>query len=61
MFTIIRMTDVVAQANSEDNNWGNYNQFMPGGYLEDLWIYTKELDFTTSLINNYRTSNGETR
>ena len=55
------MTDVVAQANSEDNNWGNYNQFMPGGYLEDLWIYTKELDFTTSLINNYRTSNGETR
>lgn len=31
---------------------------MSGGYLSDLWIYTKQLDFDTPLGTDYRTSDG---
>lgn len=33
--------------NSQTNNWGDYETRPIGGYLDDLWIYTKVLDFST--------------
>eukprot|EP01036_Dinobryon_divergens_P033211 gene33211-42946_t len=33
--------------NSQDNNWNIYYTRQRGGYLDDLWIYTKVLDFKT--------------
>jgi hypothetical protein len=47
-----------AQANNASNIWNNYDQFMPGGYLGDLWLYTKILDYKTQKGENYRTSDG---
>ena len=45
------------QPNSQDNSWTDYSTYPPGGYLQDLWIYTKELDFSP-LAEPYRTTNG---
>jgi hypothetical protein len=44
--------------NSQDNNWGTYNTRPIGGYLDDLWIYTKYLDFSQP-GQSYRSNNGE--
>lgn len=33
--------------NSVSNDWGANNTRQPGGYLNDLWVYHKELDFIT--------------
>jgi hypothetical protein len=32
--------------NSQNNDWGNYSARPAGGYMNDLWIYTRELDVT---------------
>jgi hypothetical protein len=32
--------------NSQDNNWDSYVTRPKGGYMDDLWIYTKVLDFS---------------
>lgn len=34
--------------NSESNDWSDYTTRPSGGYLDDLWIYTKWLDFVTN-------------
>jgi hypothetical protein len=34
--------------NSEDNGWTNYSARPHGGYMNDLWIYTRMLDNSTS-------------
>lgn len=44
--------------NSQDNNWDDYITRPIGGYLDDLWIYTKYLDFGVPGLT-YRTNNGE--
>jgi hypothetical protein len=46
--------------NNQDNNWGLYNTRPLGGYLDDLWIYTKYLDFSQP-GQSYRSNNGERR
>ena len=51
-------TPIHFQSNSQYNNWSNYDTYMSGGYLSDLWIYTKQLDFDTPLGTDYRTSDG---
>jgi hypothetical protein len=43
-----------SQANSEDNDWKNYDERPFGGYLNDLWIYTKVLDYS-EFKNDFRT------
>lgn len=30
-----------ATDNSEANSWSSYAEYPKGGYLEDLWVYTK--------------------
>jgi hypothetical protein len=34
--------------NSQSNNWENTKNRKMGGYLSDFWVYSKELDFTTT-------------
>ena len=46
--------------NNQDNNWGLYNTRPLGGYLDDLWIYTKYLDFSVPGAS-FRSNNGEWR
>lgn len=47
-----------APDNSQDNNWSNFNTMENGGFLNDLWIYTKQLDFITIPGSTYKTTNG---
>ena len=47
-----------ALANSQDNNWGVYDEFPPGGYMDDLWCYTKILDLKSVPGQNYRSNDG---
>ena len=44
--------------NSQDNNWDVYASRPRGGYLDDLWIYTKWLDFSYP-GQAFKTNNGE--
>lgn len=44
--------------NNQENNWGIYETRPLGGYLDDLWIYTKYLDFGVPGLT-YRANNGE--
>lgn len=44
--------------NSQYNNWDVYITLPIGGYLNDLWIYNKYLDFTTPPGDGYRTAYG---
>ena len=44
--------------NSESNSWENYDSLPPGGYLDDLWIYTKQLDLETTPGETYKTALG---
>ncbi|RYY89739.1 hypothetical protein EON63_00140 [archaeon] len=46
-----------SQENSQDNNWSNYTTRPRGGYLDDLWIYTKYLDYSNP-GEGYKTNNG---
>lgn len=43
--------------NSQENNWSSYITRPHGGYLNDLWVYTKELDFSFP-GENYKKSYG---
>eukprot|EP00981_Chlorochromonas_danica_P008064 scaffold1949_cov176-Ochromonas_danica.AAC.7 len=43
--------------NSYENNWASYITRPVGGYLDDLWIYTKYLDFSYP-GEGYRANNG---
>lgn len=31
-----------ATDNSEANSWSSYAEYPKGGYLQDLWVYTKK-------------------
>ena len=44
--------------NSQDNNWDSYITRPIGGYLDDLWVYTKTLDFSFP-GQTFKTNNGE--
>jgi hypothetical protein len=46
-------------ANQESNNWGNYDLYPSGGYLDDLWIYSKFLDFVTTPGETFKTNDGK--
>ena len=45
--------------NSQDNNWSKYQTRPVGGYLDDLWIYTKILDFSDPEAVQFRATNGK--
>ena len=45
--------------NSELNDWSNYDKRKPGGYLNDLWMYTKELDAQTIAGSTFKKNVGE--
>jgi hypothetical protein len=47
-----------SQENSQGNNWGSYITRQNGGYLDDLWIYTKDLDFDTVPGSTFKKNNG---
>jgi hypothetical protein len=47
-----------SQENTQDNNWDTYVTRPIGGYLDDLWIYTKYLDFSFP-GQTFKTNNGE--
>jgi len=47
-----------SQENNEDNNWEDYLTRPIGGYLDDLWIYTKYLDDSFP-GQTFKTNNGE--
>jgi len=44
--------------NSQDNNWNQYKTRQKGGYLDDLWLYTKVLDYTTVPGSAFKKANG---
>lgn len=46
--------------NSYLNDWSDYVTRPKGGYLDDLWIYTKYLDFSFPGAA-YKTANGRFR
>jgi hypothetical protein len=45
--------------NSYLNEWSSYVTRPSGGYLSDLWIYTKYLDFDTFPGQTYKTNDGK--
>ncbi len=47
-----------SSVNSEANDWSDYSEFQYGGYLNDFWIYTKELDFTTIAGDAFKSTTG---
>jgi hypothetical protein len=49
-----------APENSEENDWDKHVTFPKGGYLDDFWVYTKSLDFSTVAGSGFKTSIGET-
>ena len=44
--------------NSEANSWSNYDAMPIGGYMDDLWIYEKYLDFATTPGETFKTNDG---
>ena len=44
--------------NDQTNNWGSYETRPIGGYLDDLWVYTKYLDFSFP-GQTFKTNNGK--
>ena len=58
MFGGHRLWHGYALDNSEKNRWGNYSQLPKGGYLSDIWIYNKVLDFTSPVGRGFRTTKG---
>lgn len=44
--------------NSEDNSWNNFTTRRQGGYLDDLWIYRKYLDFATVPGETFKKNDG---
>lgn len=46
--------------NSQTNNWDSYITRPRGGYLDDLWIYTKYLDYSFP-GQSYKTAYGKRR
>lgn len=47
--------------NSQANSWENHTTYPAGGYLNDLWIYVKELDYETTAGETLKTSQGTWR
>lgn len=47
-----------AQENSVNNDWNEFTTFPHGGYLDDLWIYTKYLDFITTPGSTFKQGYG---
>lgn len=45
--------------NSQENNWDVYETRPIGGYLDDLWIYTKYLDFETVPGSAFKENDGK--
>ena len=48
-------------SNDEGNSWSNFDQMPRGGYLDDLWIYTKYLDFLTTPGETFKSNDGRWR
>lgn len=44
--------------NSQENDWLDYSISPPGGYLNDLWVYTKFLDYKTTNGESFHQSDG---
>ena len=47
-----------APLNSQDNNWDELDKFQRGGYMDDLWLYTKWLDSTTRDGETFKSNDG---
>lgn len=58
IFGGFRLWHGYAPENSEKNDWKNYRTLPPGGYLNDLWFYTKILDRTTTPGSTFKTTVG---
>eukprot|EP00605_Chrysophyceae_sp_TOSAG23-4_P000108 GSChrysophyteH1.ASY1.ANO1.118.1 assembled CDS len=44
--------------NQESNSWSNFDAMPLGGYLDDLWIYTKYLDLITTPGETFKSNDG---
>ena len=44
--------------NTQFNNWEEYITRPKGGYMDDLWIYTKILDYKTIPGSTFKTNDG---
>jgi len=47
--------------NQQANSWSNYDVMPSGGYMDDLWVYTKYLDFDTTPGETFKTNDGRWR
>lgn len=43
-----------ATDNSEANAWSSYDEYPKGGFLEDLWVYTKKQLNADELVSIHR-------
>eukprot|EP01038_Epipyxis_sp_PR26KG_P011787 gene11787-15773_t len=53
-----RLWQGFSQENNQDNNWEQYITRPLGGYLNDLWLYTKLLDYSEPGLS-FKTNNGK--
>ena len=44
--------------NNYENNWGNFDDMPAGGYLNDMWFYTKHLDYATTPGETFKSNEG---
>jgi len=58
MFGGFRLWHGYSIENNQNNDWNQYLTRPKGGYLDDLWIYTKNLDFETIPGSKFKSSNG---
>ncbi len=48
-----------AKLNSEDNDWLDYSEYPSGGYLDDFWVYIKEIDYITESGSEFKKTEGK--
>jgi len=54
VFGGFRLWHGYSKENNESNDWGEFTTRPEGGYLDDLWVYTKYLDFETRPAQTYK-------
>lgn len=45
--------------NSYANDWGDYSSIPYGGYMDDIWVYTKKLDLLTTPGETFKNAEGK--
>jgi hypothetical protein len=54
-----RLWQGYVEPNKQSNNWNSTNGRKIGGYLDDLWIYEKGLDFETAARSTFHKTYGQ--